>query len=107
MPFDGFVSVGSSRALASYESQLRNHINPYLGSRPLDKINAQAIHSWRQCLLEDGRSPIVAAKSYRLLRAVLNTAVKEDQLLAENPCRIRGYDKEDTAERPVGSVSGN
>ena len=89
-----------------YESQLRNHINPYLGSRPLDKINAQAIRSWRQCLLEEGRSLIVAAKSYRLLRAVLNTAVKEDRLLAENPCRIRGYDKEDTAERPVGSMSG-
>ena len=26
-----------------YESQLRNHINPYLGSRALDKINAQTI----------------------------------------------------------------
>jgi hypothetical protein len=53
-------------------------------------------------LAGDGRSPIVSAKSYRLLRAVFNTAVKEDRLLAENPCRIRGYDKEDTAERPVG-----
>lgn len=36
---------------------------------------------------------------------MLNTAVKEDRLLAENPCRIPGYDKEETAERPVGSVS--
>ena len=88
-----------------YESQLRNHIAPYLGSRALDKINSQAIRTWRQCLLNDGRSAIVAAKSYRLLRAVFNTAVKEDRLIAENPCRIRGYDKEDTAERPVGSVS--
>ena len=77
-----------------------------LGSRPLDKINSQAIRTWRQCLLDEGRSPIVAAKSYRLLRAVFNTAVKEDRLIAENPCRIRGYDKEDTAGRPVGSVSG-
>ena len=32
--------------------------------------------------------------------------MKEDRLIAENPCRIRGYDKEDTSERPVGSVSG-
>ena len=32
--------------------------------------------------------------------------MKEDRLIAENTCRIRGYDKEDTSERPVGSVSG-
>ena len=68
--------------------------------------HSQAIRTWRQGLLDEGRSPIVAAKSYRLLRAVFNTAVKEDRLIGENPCRIRGYDKEDTAERPVGSVSG-
>ena len=89
-----------------YESQLRNHINPYLGSRTLDKVHPQTIRRWRQFLLDEGRSPIVAAKSYRLLRAVFNTAVKEDRLIAENPCRIRGYDKEEIAERPVGSVSG-
>jgi integrase len=45
-----------------------------------------------------------AAKAYRLLRAILNTAVREDGLIAENPCRIPGYDKEDSAERPVGTV---
>jgi integrase len=88
-----------------YESLLRNHIRPYLGSRSLDKINSQAVRTWRHRLITDGRSPIVAAKSYRLLRAVLNTAVNEDRLLPENPCRMRGYDKEETAERPIGSVS--
>lgn len=88
-----------------YESLLKNHIRPYLGARSLDKINSQAVRTWRRRLLDDGRTPIVAAKSYRLLRAVLNTAVNEDRLLAENPCRMRGYDKEETAERPVGSVS--
>lgn len=88
-----------------YESLLRNHIRPYLGARSLDKINSQAVRTWRKRLLDDGRTSIVAAKSYRLLRAVLNTAVNEDRLLAENPCRMRGYDKEETAERPVGSVA--
>lgn len=63
------------------------------------------MRTWRKRLLDDGRTTIVAAKSYRLLRAVLNTAVNEDRLLPENPCRMRGYDKEETAERPVGSVS--
>lgn len=88
-----------------YASLLKNHIRPYLGARSLDKISSQAVRTWRKRLLDDGRTPIVAAKSYRLLRAVLNTAVKEDRLLAENPCRMRGYDKEETAERPVGSVA--
>jgi integrase len=87
-----------------YESQLRNHIEPYLGRKTLVTITPQAIRNWRQQLLEAGRSATVAAKSYRLLRAVLNTAVKEDQLIAENPCRIPGYDKEVSPERPVGTI---
>jgi integrase len=41
---------------------------------------------------------------YRLLRAILNTAVKDDRLLRENPCRMRGFDKEPTSERPTASV---
>jgi hypothetical protein len=31
-----------------------------------------------------------AAKAYRLMRAVLMTAVKEDELIRKNPCRIPG-----------------
>jgi integrase len=42
-----------------------------------------------------------AAKAYRLLRAVLMTAVNEDELLRKNPCRIPGADQEKPAERPV------
>ena len=55
-------------------------------------------------LLRQGRSESTAAKSYRLLRAILNTAVKDDRLLRENPCRMRGFDKEPTSERPTASV---
>ena len=47
----------------------------------------------------------MAAKAYRLLRAVLNTAVDEDRILARNPCRIRGADQENAAERPVLTVA--
>ena len=77
--------------------------SPTLG-KTLDTIAPQTIRNWRQQLLEAGRRATVAAKSYRLLRAVLNTAVKEDQLIAENPCRIPGYDKEVSPERPVGTI---
>lgn len=34
----------------------------------------------------------------------MNTAVKDDRLLRENPCRMRGFDKEPTSERPTASV---
>jgi integrase len=44
-----------------------------------------------------------AAKAYRLLRVVLNTAV-EDERIAVNPCRIRGAGVERTAERPFVDV---
>jgi integrase len=45
------------------------------------------------------------SKSYRLLRAILNTAVDEDKILARNPCRVKGADKEEPAERPAVTVA--
>ena len=47
----------------------------------------------------------VAAKAYRLLRAVLLTATEDDKILTRNPCRIRGAGDEETAERPVLTVA--
>lgn len=44
-------------------------------------------------------------KSYRLLRAVLNTAV-DDEAIARNPCRIKGGGIEATPERPVIGLAG-
>ena len=63
------------------------------------------IREWRAKLLGDGVSVSVAAKAYRLLRAVLMTAVEEDKILPRNPCRIRGAGDEDAPERPVLTVA--
>src|SRR4029453_16322838 len=52
----------------------------------------------------NGVSQTSAAKAYRLLRAILMTAVKEDELIRINPCRIPGADQEHPAERPVLTV---
>jgi integrase len=46
---------------------------------------------------------VTVAKAYRLLRAILNTAVR-DKRLSENPSQIRGADQESSPERPVLSV---
>ena len=70
----------------------------------LGKLSTPMIREWRASLLADGVSVSMVAKSYRLLRAVLTTAVDEDKILPRNPCRIRGAGEEHAAERPVLTV---
>jgi hypothetical protein len=78
------------RSRELYAMLLRLHILPWFGDLTLDRIAPASVRSWRTDLLRLGRSESTAAKSYRLLRAILNTAVKDDRLLQENPCRIGG-----------------
>jgi len=54
-----------------------------------------------QASVRDGSA--TAARAYRLLHAVFVTA-EEDDLVAANPCRIRGVASHKPAERPVLSV---
>jgi integrase len=44
------------------------------------------------------------AKSYRVLRAILHTAV-DDGLIRQNPCRIKGGGEENSPERPTLTVA--
>lgn len=83
-----------------YEGQLRLHILPSLGRVPLGRLRPATIRTWYAALVERGPGPSTAAKCYRLLRAILNTAV-EDGLLATNPCSIRGAGAENAAERKL------
>ena len=87
-----------------YSWLLRRYIEPHLGAVPLGKLSTPMIREWRASLLAGGISVSMAAKAYRLLRAVLTTAVEEDKILARNPCRIRGAGEERAAERPVLTV---
>jgi hypothetical protein len=68
----------------------RNTITPHLGGVQLGKLSTSMIRDWRAALLAAGVSPSMTAKAYRLLRAVLMTAVEEDKILPRNPCRVRG-----------------
>jgi integrase len=45
------------------------------------------------------------AQAYRLLRAVMNTALDDELIRGRSPCRIKGADKEHAAERPVAAVA--
>lgn len=43
---------------------------------------------WRKGLLDAGVGEVTVAKAYRLLKAIMNTAV-DDGMIRRNPCRIR------------------
>ncbi|MEV0419372.1 tyrosine-type recombinase/integrase [Streptosporangium canum] len=84
---------------------LKKHITPYLGGVQLGKLSTAMIRQWRADLLGNGVSVTMAAKAYRLLRAVLMTAAEEDHIIPRNPCRIRGAGDEHAQERPVLTVA--
>jgi hypothetical protein len=93
------------RTVDLYRWLLAKHVTPYIGSLPIGKMTPQVVRQWRAELLSGGVSATMAAKSYRLLRAVLTTAVEDDKLLPRNPCRIKGAGSERAAERPVLTVT--
>jgi integrase len=93
------------RTVDLYRWLLKKHIAPHLGGVPIGKLSTTRIREWRAALLGNGVSVSMAAKAYRLLRAVLMTAVEEDKILTRNPCRIRGAGDEDAAEQPVLTVA--
>ena len=93
------------RTLDLYRWLLKKHIAPYLGSVPVGKLSTRLVREWRATLLDNGVSVSVAAKAYRLLRAVMTTAVEDDNMLGRNPCRIKGAGDEHAEERPVLTVS--
>jgi hypothetical protein len=55
-------------------------------------ITEARVRRWRKNLLDAGVGPVTVAKAYRLLKAILNTAV-DDGLIRRNPCRIKGPGK--------------
>jgi integrase len=93
------------RTVELYRWLLRKHLVPDLGGVELGKLSTAVVRQWRADRLAAGVSESVTAKAYRLLRAVLNTAVDEDAILPRNPCRVRGADRETPDERPVLSVA--
>jgi integrase len=86
-----------------YEILLRLHIEPFLGRKELGKIGPETIRKWRKDLQDSERSADTVAKSYRLVRAIMATAV-DDERIKRNPCRIKGADTAARAERPVATV---
>ena len=94
----------STRELAPRTRELYGHlytrlIAPAFATTLLTRITPEAVRLWHSDLTSRAGA-LQAAKGYRLLRAVLNTAVA-DGLLLRNPCSIVGGGQERTPERPL------
>lgn len=87
-----------------YTSLFNRHIVPHIGGVPIGRLTTPMVREWRATLLGKGVSVGIAAKAYRLLRAILMTAVKEDEMIRVNPCRVPGADQENAPERPVLTI---
>ena len=92
------------KTVTLYRYLLRSHIAPHFQGITIARITLARVRRWRKTMLDSGVSAVTAAKAYRLLRAILNTAV-DDGLIRRNPCRITGAGSEDSPERPVLTVT--
>ncbi|WP_433891301.1 tyrosine-type recombinase/integrase [Streptomyces sp. CA-111067] len=110
IPFEGYALTWvAERGLAAttdelYRRLLRIHLLPTFGGLDLDEITAPCVRAWRAERLSTTGAATTVAKAYRLLKAVLETAV-DDELIRRNPCRIKGAGKEVAEERPIATVA--
>lgn len=88
-----------TRELYGYLLEL--HVLPTLGRTALGNLAPSTIRSWHASLAQV--HPSTAAKAYRLLSAILRTAVV-DGLLVSSPCKVDGAGVERPAERPVATL---
>jgi len=82
-----------------YRYMLDRFLLPSFAASELAAIRPEPIRLWHARVAADS-SPLQAAKAYRLLAVILNTAV-EDERISRNPCLIRGAGTERTRERPL------
>ncbi|MBW3649329.1 MAG: site-specific integrase [Actinobacteria bacterium] len=90
------------RTVELYRSELKCHLLPAFGAKALSQISPQEVRAW-YAGLATRRSQVTAAKCYRLLTAIFNTAVT-DGVVANSPCRIRGASVEKSPERRLPTV---
>lgn len=86
-----------------YRYLLDKHLSAF-AELDLDEITAPRVREWRAERLRVTGAKTITAKAYRLLKAIMETAV-DDELISRNPCRIKGAGKEKAAERRIATVA--
>ncbi|MFQ6171516.1 tyrosine-type recombinase/integrase [Oryzobacter sp. R7] len=75
------------RTREGYLHLLETYLLPRLGREPVADITPAMVRTWWISMPVE--RPTSRARAYSLLKAIMNTAVSDD-LIAANPCRIRG-----------------
>lgn len=84
------------RTRAHYRELLDRLILPTFRDVSLKAITPQSVRQWHAATA--GGTPTLQAHAYALLRTIMNTAVSDD-LIAANPCRIRGAGQSSRAHK--------
>lgn len=92
----------ADRTRETYRGLLDGHVLPTLGRFDIGQLAPGTVRSWYARLAR--AHPSTAAKAYRLLRTMMNTAVA-DELILRNPCRIDGAGRESAPERPIATLT--
>jgi integrase len=83
------------------ERNLRLHLAPLLDV-PLRALTPSRVREWYAAALRGPGGRTSIAQSYRFMRMVMNTAVREG-LMVRNPCMVPGAGVVRASERPVAS----
>ena len=83
------------------ERNLRLHLAP-LRDVPLRAMTPGVVREWYAAALRGTGGRTSIAQSYRFLRAVMNTALR-DGAVTKNPCQIPGAGSDRAKERPVAT----
>ena len=87
------------KTMQLYEGLIRLHLSPSFGALTVQDITEPQVRRWRKDLLDAKVGEVTVAKAYRLLKAILATAV-DDGLIRRNPCRIKGAGQEKSPNGP-------
>jgi len=89
------------RSRETHERNLRLHLAP-LADVPVKSLSPALVRTWYATAMRGKGGNTSIDQSYRLLRAILNTSVREG-LLGKNPCQIPGAGTTRAKRRTVAS----
>jgi integrase len=87
---------------AKYQGLLRLHVLPAFGSHRIAHIDPAAVRGWYHALAAKYKS--TGDDAYRLLRAIMNTAV-DDKRIGRSPCTVKGAGGTESAKRPIATIA--
>jgi integrase len=87
---------------SSYKSLLKNHLLPAFGDLRLRDVTPTAVRRWYSALAIE--KPSTAVGSYRVLRAIFKTALRES-VIAESPCQLVGAGTDRSPAREIPTVA--